>query len=90
MDHKLIDEIGGLNDALSKAAQFIGAEDYNIVTIPQPKSVLEEFLEDFQNTNEARLDVENALPTQLVAPHRMQSLIHQMLASDPRISMMCQ
>ena len=40
LEHKLIDEIGGLNDAIDRAAQFIDAEDYNLVTIPQSKSVL--------------------------------------------------
>ena len=36
LEHKLVDEIGGLN-TIDRAAQFIDAEDYNVITIPQSK-----------------------------------------------------
>ena len=84
----MIDELGGLNDALERAAQFIGAEDYNVITIPQSKSVFEELLEDLQSTNEAQLDLSATLPNQVTQPLQDALMIQQMLSDDPRISML--
>ena len=88
LEHKLIDEIGGLNDAIERAAQFIDADAYTVITIPQSKSVLEELLEDFQNTNEAHLDLNSVLPAHVTTTLQDAELMHQMLAHDPRISML--
>ena len=88
LEHKLVDEIGGLNDAIDRAAQFIDAEDYNVITIPQSKSVFEELIEDLQSTNEAQLDLSATLPNQVAQPLQDALLIQQMLADDPRISML--
>ncbi len=49
----LVDEIGGLNDALDYAAQKSGFKtrhDVNILTLPKPKTPIEEILDLFQKT----------------------------------------
>ena len=89
LEHKLVDELGGLEDAIQKAAELSNIESYNIITIPQPKSVIEEFIEQLQGTRETRLSIleKTHLPNQLTNTIQQAELIHQILESDPRVSM---
>lgn len=89
LEHKLIDELGGLEDAIQKAAELSGIQEYKIITIPQPKSVVEEFIEQLQGTRETRLSIleQTHLPNQLTSTIQQAELIHQILESDPRVSM---
>ena len=43
----LIDEIGGLEDAIVSAAELAELEDYRIITLPKKTDMLEEFIESF-------------------------------------------
>ena len=43
----LIDEIGGLSDAIVSAADLSGLEDYRIITLPKKTDMFEEFIESF-------------------------------------------
>ena len=43
----LIDEIGGLEDAIASAADLSGLEDYRIITLPKKTDMFEEFIESF-------------------------------------------
>ena len=89
LEHKLIDELGGLEDAIQKAAELSGIQEYKIITIPQPKSVVEEFIEQLQGNRETRLSIleQTHLPNQLTSTIQQAELIHQILESDPRVSM---
>lgn len=42
----LVDELGGLNDAIEKAAELAEIEDYNIKDLPKRKDPFEKLLED--------------------------------------------
>ncbi|NLA24504.1 MAG: signal peptide peptidase SppA [Bacteroidales bacterium] len=42
----LVDEIGGLNDAIKKAVELAGLEDYRIKEMPEKKDFFETMLED--------------------------------------------
>lgn len=88
LDHKLIDEIGGLEDALRKAGELAGISDYNTLTIPQPQSVLEEFLAELQGTRETKLSLEAAVPTTALQTLQNAETIQSILKTDPRISML--
>ena len=43
----LIDELGGLDDAVKAAAQMVNLETYGTQSYPKYKSGLERFMEDF-------------------------------------------
>ncbi len=43
----LVDELGGLNDAIRIAAELAGLESYAILELPRQKEFMEEFLSDF-------------------------------------------
>ena len=43
----LIDEIGGLEDAIASAADLSALEDYRIITLPKKTDMFEEFMESF-------------------------------------------
>ncbi|MDG1719156.1 MAG: signal peptide peptidase SppA [Flavobacteriales bacterium] len=43
----LIDEIGGLEDAIASAADLSALEDYRIITLPKKTDMFEEFVENF-------------------------------------------
>ena len=43
----LIDEIGGLEDAIASAADLSSLEDYRIITLPKKTDMFEEFIESF-------------------------------------------
>jgi len=88
LEHKLIDEIGGLEDALSKAGELAGITDYNVLTIPQPQSVLEEFLAELQGTKETKLSLETAIPTMALQTLQKAETIQSILKNDPRVSML--
>jgi protease IV len=48
----LIDEFGGLSDAIAKAAELAGLEDYRTVELPKRKELFEKLLEDFGGIQE--------------------------------------
>ncbi len=48
----LVDEIGGLNDAIKTAARMAGIEQYRIAEYPQTKEPLEQFFERFVGDEE--------------------------------------
>lgn len=47
----LIDELGGLDDAIEKAASLAGVETYSINNYPKYKSGFERFMEDFSGAS---------------------------------------
>ena len=88
LEHKLIDEIGGLEDALNKAGELAGVANYNVLTIPQPQSVLEEFLAELQGTKETKLSLESSVPSAALQTLQDAETIQSILKTDPRISML--
>jgi len=44
----LIDEIGGIDEALADAIDRAGVDEYEIVEYPKVKNFMEKFIEDFQ------------------------------------------
>lgn len=45
----LVDELGGLEDAIAHVAKQAGLEDYELRVLPRPKSFLEVLMSDLQN-----------------------------------------
>ena len=88
LEHKLVDALGGLDDAIEKAAELASLSEYEIVAIPQPQSVLEEFLNELQGGHEATLKLDSTMFESISTTVQNAEMMHQMLQTDPRISMM--
>jgi protease-4 len=58
LEHKLVDELGGLDVAIAKAAELASISDYGLDRIPKQKDFMELLLEDLTKTK----TVEVALP----------------------------
>jgi protease-4 len=58
LDRKLVDQIGGLDEAEAKAAELAGIEgDFAVVRLPRTKTLFEMLAEDLQPSN-ARVQIE--------------------------------
>jgi len=44
----LVDELGGLDDAVAKAAELAGIEEYSVISFPQQKGLLDIFRKGFE------------------------------------------
>jgi protease IV len=84
----LVDEIGGLDAAIRDVAQQAGLEDYEIKTVPEAKSFLEQLLagllgekdDDPEHLGAPRLStafLEQAAPVLQAADPRRVRLLHQ-------------
>ena len=48
----IVDELGNLDDAIAKAVELAGLEDYKLVYFPEKKDPLDEILKAFDNTTD--------------------------------------
>jgi protease-4 len=71
---KLVDELGGLNDALAYAAKKAGLTDYKLVELPKQKSPFDAFLGNKETELETRF-IKSKLGPAYVYFKQMQSLI---------------
>lgn len=55
----LVDELGGLDDAVAKAAELAGIEEYSVISFPQRKGLLDIFRKGFE------LDIESGIKGKL-------------------------
>ena len=55
LDLKLVDALGGLDDALATAANLAGLTKYRIAEYPKIKEPFERILDDFQNKDQASI-----------------------------------
>jgi protease-4 len=60
LERGLVDEIGGLDVALAKAAELASLEDYGVVQLPKQKSFIDVLMEDLQQSR-ASLPVDAAV-----------------------------
>jgi protease-4 len=52
----LIDDFGGLNDAIAQAAELAGVTEYNLISLPAQKDPLQQIIDDLTgNTNNTRI-----------------------------------
>ncbi len=74
LERGLIDELGGLDDAIAKAAELanVSPAETAIVRIPERKAFLDQLLEDLSKTPEAAID------PRLLAPETQAALRHLM------------
>ena len=52
LDNKLVDEMGNIHDAVSKAVELAGLESYKVSFYPEKKDPLEELLAALDDTTE--------------------------------------
>jgi protease-4 len=45
----LVDRIGNLNDAIASAAKMVRLKGYGIKVYPEPKSFIEDFIDDYED-----------------------------------------
>ncbi|MCB9675998.1 MAG: signal peptide peptidase SppA [Alphaproteobacteria bacterium] len=64
LDRKLVDELGGLQTAVAKAAELAKLEEgaYGTTSWPRQKDLLEVLLEDLQDQSRVEVDVDLGLP----------------------------
>lgn len=59
----LVDELGGLDEAIAKAAELAGIEEYSVIMFPQPKRLLDIFREkDMLNIKSASWRIFQKIP----------------------------
>lgn len=52
---RLVDEMGNIDDAITKAVELAGVQSYKITYYPEKKDIVEELLEMFSGTQEEKL-----------------------------------
>lgn len=57
----LVDELGGINDAINFAAAEAGLEEYTIVELPKQKDFLDEFLSEMSSQSSIKTEIINEL-----------------------------
>jgi protease IV len=86
LQHKLIDEIGGLDKAIYKASELAGLSSYQTIQIPQTLSFWEEVLEEMQSTpDEASLQL---LPGHLKESLSMVMTLERILNEDGKATLL--
>jgi len=58
LERGLVDELGGLDEAVRKAAELAQVDDYGTHVLPKRKDFLELLLEDLEGTTNARVQIE--------------------------------
>lgn len=74
-DIKLIDEFGGLNDAIKLAAQKAGLENYRLVELPKQKKLFEQLMEDMSAEAKAWM-LKDELGLSFKAYNRIKSMLN--------------
>jgi len=72
---KLIDEFGGLNDAIRLAAQKAGLENYRLVELPKQKKLFEQLMEDMSAEAKAWM-LKDELGLSFKAYNRIKSMLN--------------
>ncbi len=80
----LVDKLGGLQEAIACAAQQASLTEYDILILPQPKSLIEVLLGDLQDGDQDTKNLSGAL-RQLVPQHTslIDAVLPQLRALDP-------
>lgn len=77
----LVDELGGLDEALAKARELATAPDAGVVRLPEKKGFIEVMMEELQNTRGPKVAVELDLPVpgvdEAVKELRLLQAIHE-------------
>jgi protease-4 len=65
LERKLVDQLGGVEDALAKAAQLADLDEWHVVQYPRPQGLLDTLLEQVERRQhrEARLGVDQLVPS---------------------------
>ena len=83
LDNGLVDELGGLDAALKKAAELAELEDYGVLFLPKHKDFFELLMEDLAEARqpEVRVDVSDVVEP-LASPQELSELflLHRMLS----------
>ncbi|MBT3222938.1 MAG: signal peptide peptidase SppA, partial [Proteobacteria bacterium] len=58
LERKLVDELGGLDVALAKAAEFCELDEYGIVRLPRPKTFVELLMEDLAEVKAQQVKIQ--------------------------------
>jgi protease-4 len=83
LEHKLIDEIGLLGDAIDKVAQISHAGNYSMVYFPTSRSMFELFMEDYFSIDIVSKFLSHRLPAALTSPAENMLNILSEIENDP-------
>ena len=87
LEHKLIDEIGGLDMAIDKAAELANLDTYTIESIPRTLSFFEEVLKEFESKDDVSLELPNSILGLDLNQIRKVETLQMLLSSDPRLTL---
>jgi protease-4 len=65
----LVDEIGGLHEAIKYAAAKVSIEDYNVRVIPRPKDFITQIMEQYSGEGEKPTDISMPGASTIFAGH---------------------
>ena len=82
IERGLVDALGGLSDALEKAAELEDLSSYGVVRFPEHKTLLEVILEDFSNSDDGQSNVLQNAHFELQFPDPMKQTIDHALMLD--------
>jgi len=68
LQHNLVDEIGGLNDAIKKAAEIASIGRYSMLYFPERRNMFETLLEEHFNFSLVKMIIRNELPEFISKP----------------------
>jgi protease-4 len=92
MERGLVDELGGLDVAVAKAAELAGTEDYGMTILPKRKDFFELLVEDLGGSTNAHITVElpgmdsDALAPIVLMDRVLQDGVAAMLPGNLRIN----
>lgn len=90
LDLGLVDQIGGLSDAVTHAADLASLEDYDVRVIPEPKDFFEAFMESFSGTGGRPTDLRFSLLARLLGAGGSQPVTGAMSAEMQSVSVLGQ
>jgi protease-4 len=82
LGHKLVDQLGGLDVAVAKAAELGGVEEYGILRLPEQRSFFDLLMEDLAQARSPKLTLEIEPPVPGAEEALREVLLVTEMASD--------
>jgi ClpP class serine protease len=78
LEHGLIDELGGLHDAVRIAAELADVSSYSVTRLPERKGFLDQLLDEITNPDNVRIQIPG-VPLEMASPIRSLLVLEQVL-----------
>jgi protease IV len=78
LEHGLIDELGGLHDAVRIAAELADVSSYSVTRLPERKGFLDQLLDEMTNPDNVRIQIPG-VPLEMTRPIQSLLVLEQVL-----------